>query len=86
MKRVTWVLFAYFMVFFLILLMKDYPKTFFEDSGQGLPAPVAQFYSTAGCVFTGNTLALYGERFILIFVIQRIPEGREFGRFSLGVG
>jgi preprotein translocase subunit SecG len=46
MKRTTWVLFAYFMVFFLILVKKNYPNTFFWDSGHGLPAPIAQFFST----------------------------------------
>ncbi len=52
MNRMAWVLFAYFMVFFLILLMKDHANTFYPwDSGRGLPAPVAQFFSTGWMCF-----------------------------------
>jgi len=52
MKRITWVLFAYFVVFFLILLMKDHTNTLQPwDSGRGLPAPVAQFFSTGWMCF-----------------------------------
>jgi hypothetical protein len=47
MKRMTWILFAYSMFFMLILWMKDHPRTFSPwDSGRGLPASIAQFFST----------------------------------------
>jgi len=51
MKKVNYALFIYFLILLACLTLENYPKSFFQDSGEGLPAPMAMFFSAGWMCF-----------------------------------